>query len=153
MTTVESRHLFDLSMELHPIFDLGDTPAGGRRIVPVAGGRFSGGRLNGEVLPVCGSDLLLARADGSYQQDVRLALRTENGEFILMTYRGVRTSSREVAARLAAGETVAPTEYYLRIAPFFETSAPNLQWLNAIVAIGYGERGANGVSYRVHEIL
>jgi hypothetical protein len=153
MNELRSRHLFDISIELHPIQVVGKTPAGERRIIPVSGGSFTGERLRGEILPHAGSDLLLTRADGSYQQDVRLPLRTDDGALILMTYRGVRHSSGEVAARIAAGESVSASDYYLRTAPFFEAAAPNYAWLNNIVAIGVGERTASGATYKVFEIL
>jgi hypothetical protein len=145
--------LFTLTIELHPIYDLGPTPLGHRRIVPVSGGKFHGERLRGEILPHAGSDLLITRADGAFQQDVRLALQTDDDALILMTYRGVRHSSADVAARIARGETVAPTDYYLRTAPFFETAAPKYDWLNRIVAVGVGERLPKGASYEVFEIL
>ena len=153
MKELKSRHLFDISIELHPIQLLGKTPAGERRIIPVSGGSFTGDRLKGEILPHAGSDLLLTRSDGSYQQDVRLGLRTDDEALILMTYRGIRHSSPEVAARIAAGKLVSSSEYYLRISPFFETAAPSYAWLNKIVAIGVGERTANGALYTVFEIL
>jgi hypothetical protein len=150
---LKSRHLFDISIELHPIQVLGKTPAGERRIIPVSGGTFAGDRLRGVILPHAGSDLLLTRSDGSYQQDVRLALRTDDDELILMTYRGVRHSSPAVAARIIAGERVDSSEYYLRTAPFFETAADQYAWLNNIVTIGVGERTPNGAVYQVFEIL
>ncbi len=153
MTELKSRALFTLSMTLHPMQELGATPAGERRVVPVSGGRFAGERLAGEVLPHGGSDLLLTRADGSFQQDVRLTLQTQDGALILMTYRGVRYAAPEVGARIARGEAVAPSEYYLRIAPFFETASPAHAWLNRIVAVGMGERRPGGVTYEVFEIL
>jgi hypothetical protein len=153
MTELKSRPLFTLSMTLHPMHELGKTPAGERRVVPVSGGRFDGDRLAGEVLPHGGSDLLLTRADGSFQQDVRLTLLTQDGGLILMTYRGVRYAAPEVGDRIARGESVAPSEYYLRIAPFFETASPAHAWLNRIVAVGMGERRPGGVTYDVFEIL
>ena len=153
MSELKSKHLFDLTLQLHPIIELGATPAGERRIVTVSGGQFTGERLRGEVLSHAGSDLLLGRTDGSFQQDVRLALRTDDGAVILMTYRGVRHSSPEVNARMARGESVAPSEYYLRTAPFFETAAPKYAWLNVIVSVGIGERRSGEVLYRVFEIL
>jgi len=116
MKELKSRPLFDISITLHPIQEIGKTPAGERRVIPVSGGEFSGERLRGEVLPHAGSDLLLLRADGSFQQDVRLSLRTDDGALILMTYRGVRYGSPEVNQRIARGEQVAPSDYYLRIA-------------------------------------
>lgn len=153
MQALQSRHLFTISIELHPIYDLGLTPAGHRRIVPVSGGKFQGERLRGDILPHAGSDLLIARADGAFQQDVRLALQADDGALILMTYRGVRHSSPEVAARIARGESVPATDYYLRTAPLFETAAPQYDWLNRIIAVGLGERLPNGASYEVFEVL
>jgi hypothetical protein len=152
MKHLSSRHLLTLSIELHPIYDLGQTPVGQRRIVPVSGGAFHGERLRGEILPHAGSDLLLTRGDGVFQQDVRLALQTDDDALILMTYRGVRHSSPEVAARIARGEAVSPTDYYLRTSPFFETAAPKYDWLNRLVAVGVGERLPNGATYEVFEI-
>jgi hypothetical protein len=153
MTELQSRHLFTVSMTLHPIQQLGGTPAGTRRVVPVSGGTFAGPRLHGDVLPLAGSDLLLERADGSFQQDVRLILKTADDALILMTYRGVRHAAPDVRARLARGEVVPSSEYYLRTAPFFETSSPTYAWLNTIVTVGVGERQPDGVTYHVFEIL
>ena len=104
-------------------------------------------------MPQASSDLLLVRADGSFQQDVRLILRTDDGALILITYRGIRHASPEVSARIARGERVTPSDYYLRTAPFFETSAPKYAWLNKIVSVAIGERQSDGVTYEVFEIL
>ena len=153
MQELRSRSLFTITMKLPPTLEMGATPAGTRRVFIVAGGTFAGDRLRGEVLPEGGSDLLLVRTDGSSQQDVRLILRTDDGALILMTYRGVRHASAEVSARIARGEAVASSEYYLRTSPFFETSSPAYAWLNTIVSIGIGERTSDGVTYEVFEIL
>jgi Protein of unknown function (DUF3237) len=150
---LRARPLFSISMTLHPIQDLGVTPLGHRRIVPVSGGSFDGPRLRGTVTPLAGGDWLLMRSDGVFQQDVRVTLQTDDGALIAMTYRGIRHASPDVSARLAAGERVNPSQYYLRIVPFFETSAPRYSWLNNLVAIGMGERLPDGVIYRVFEIL
>ncbi|HET6180968.1 MAG TPA: DUF3237 domain-containing protein [Candidatus Sulfotelmatobacter sp.] len=152
MPELKSRYLFTITMKLPPTLDLGDTPAGNRRIFTVSGGQFNGDRLRGEVLPQASSDLLLLRADGSYQQDVRLVLQTDDQQLILMTYRGVRHASPEVDTRRARGEQLAPSDYYLRIAPFFETASKKHSWLNKIVSVGV-ERGADEVKYEVFEIL
>jgi hypothetical protein len=153
MPELKSRHLFTLTMNLPPTLELGDTPAGNRRIFTVSGGQFEGERLRGEVLPQASSDLLLVRADGSSQQDVRVILRADDNALVLMRYRGVRHASPEVGERIARGEKVSSSEYYLRTAPFFETSSSRYAWLNKIVSIGMGERLAEGVKYEVFEIL
>jgi hypothetical protein len=131
---------------------LGDTPAGGRRIDVFMEGSFEGPRLRGSILPG-GSDLLLRRQDGAMQPDVRLYLRTDDDALIQVTYRGIRHGAAEVMARIAAGEQVAPSEYYLRNTPYFETSAPQYDWLNRIVAVGIGRREPDAAVYDIHEIL
>ena len=153
MPELKTRHLFTITMKLPPTLELGDTPAGSRRVFTVSGGEFHGDRIRGEVLPEASSDLLLVRQDGSSQQDVRLILRTDDSALILMTYRGRRHASPEVSARIARGEQVSPSDYYLRTVPFFETSFTRYEWLNRIVSIGIGERLADGVKYEVLEIL
>ena len=145
MSQLRSQPLFTVQMSLHPIQDLGPTPLGQRRIVPVAGGRFEGARLRGVVLPHGGADWLLQRADDSFQQDVRVTLQTEDGALIAMSYRGVRHATPEISARLARGERVDPGQYYLRTAPLFETGAVRYAWLNCVVAVGVGERLPDGV--------
>ncbi|MGR4864443.1 DUF3237 domain-containing protein [Caulobacter sp. LARHSG274] len=151
--SLQARPLFDLTLHLHPMIELGQTPAGGRRIFPVSGGAFEGERLKGDVSPLIGSDLLLMRADGAFQQDVRLLLVTDDDAHILMTYRGVRRASAEIDQRLARGEIVDPSEYYLRTTPYFETASERYGWLNGIVAVAQGGRVPSGVHYEVHEIL
>lgn len=151
--SLQSRPLFSLSILLHPMIQLGRTPAGGRRIYPVSGGSFEGERVRGSVSSLIGSDLLLVRSDGTFQQDVRLLLLTEDDAQILMTYRGVRRASPEVDERLARGELVDRSEYYLRTTPYFETAADKYGWINGIVAVAEGGRIPGGVRYDVHEIL
>jgi hypothetical protein len=153
MKELKSTHLFTLTIQLHPTIEMGDTPAGKRRIFPVSGGEFAGAKIRGTIMPLIGSDLLLARADGSAQQDVRMLLKTDDGAFVLMTYRGVRHASDAVNARMARGEKVDGSEYYLRTAPFFETSSSRHSWINKIVAVGVGERRGDSVVYEVFEIL
>jgi hypothetical protein len=153
IAALQSRPLFRLHLSLHPMHDLGTTPLGVRRVIPVSSGDFTGERLRGTVLAHGGSDWLLQRGDGSFQQDVRLTLQTDDGALIGVSYRGVRHALPDVSARLARGERVDPADYYLRIAPFFETSSSQYAWLNHIVAVGAGERLANGVVYDVFEVL
>jgi Protein of unknown function (DUF3237) len=153
MKELKSSRLFTLTIKLQPPIELGDTPAGKRRVFVVTGGEFQGDKIRGTIMPIIGSDLLLVRADGSAQQDVRMLLKTDDGAMVLMTYRGVRHASDEVNARIARGEPVSGAEYYLRTAPFFETSSPKYAWINKIVSVGVGERRADAVVYEVFEIL
>jgi hypothetical protein len=45
MSELKSKHLFDLTIQLHPIIEVGATPAGERRIVPVSGGHDAAIRI------------------------------------------------------------------------------------------------------------
>src|SRR5262245_24065280 len=153
MTELRSRPLFQIRMSLHPAVELGATPLGRRRIFLVSGGTFEGERLRGTVVPNTGSDWLLQRADDSSQQDVRMLLETDDGALISMSYRGVRHAPADVQARIARGERVDRGEYYLRTTPWFETADARYAWINDVVAVGMGDRQADGVVYDVFEVL
>ena len=153
MRELKSEFLFEIELTVDAPRDVGATPLGLRRIVAVTGGRFEGPRLKGTVEAAPGGDWLLQRADGVFELDVRVTLITDDGASIYMTYRGIRDASPEVAARLAAGETVDPSEYYFRTTPVFETASEKYAWLNRLVAVGVGDRRASGPLYRVFGIL
>ena len=152
MRNLESRFLMKITAELGDVHEIGEGPLGRRQLVVVAGGRFEGPRLNGEILSG-GTDMILRRADGAMCPDVRLTLKTDDGAIIEVTYRGIRHASAEVMARIAAGEDVPADDYYLRNTPYFETGSEKYDWLNRIVAVGLGARAPNGAVYHIHEIL
>jgi hypothetical protein len=147
-----TRPLAILTARLAPAQALGPTPAGNRKIVTVEGGSFAGPRINGKILPG-GGDWALTRQDGVLLLDVRLTIETEDKALIYCTYSGQRHGPPETMARLARGEHVDPGEMYFRIAPKFETSAAKYQWLNRLLAVGIGERLAEGPRYHIHELL
>jgi len=152
MAEIRTRHLFSLSLKISELQNLGETPLGDRRVAVVDGGTFEGARLKGSVLRG-GSDWLLGRPDGAFQLDVRLTLKTDDGELIGMTYRGFRHGPAPVIERLNRGDAVDASEYYFRTAAFFETSAAKYGWLNRIVAVATGHRPPAGVLYEVFEVL
>lgn len=137
---IRTSPLFVMQVQLHPAQVVEATPLGVRKVVAVAGGTFTGDRLNGVILPHGGHDWALTRSDGTLVLDVRLTLRTDDGAIILMTYRGFRRP-REGA------------DPYFRIAPFFETGAARYAWLNSIVSLGTGQRPQDGPRYEVSELL
>jgi len=149
---VRLKHLLTMRLDVQPLQVIGAAPGGTRRIGVVPGGEFSGDRLSGAVLEG-GNDWQQVRSDGSTTLDVRLALRTGDGAMISMSYRGMRHGPADVIARLEKGEAVDPASYYFRIIPMFETAAPKYDWLNRIVAVGIGQRRADGVVYNVFEVL
>ena len=144
--------LFVFQIEVKPPSIVGATPGYDRRIGEIAGGRFEGERLRGRILSG-GSDWQSLRADGATTLNVRLVMQTEEGELIAMTYKGVRHGPKEVLDRIARGESVNPSEYYMRATPYFETASETYGWLNRVVSVAYGHRVAGGAIYQVFEIL
>jgi hypothetical protein len=143
--------LYDITMDAE-VDDLGLTPLGHRRIVRVTGGTFAGPRLRGTVLPG-GGDWLVERRDGTRILDVRITLKTDDGDLIYAHYPGLFHAKLGTIERLGRGETIDPSEYYFRTAPLFETSSTTYEWLNRILAVGVGKRTARQVSYTVYGVL
>jgi len=152
LSSLRSRPLFVMRLEVRPILMVGATPGGYRRIGVVPGGVFEGERLSGTVLEG-GSDWQIVRGDGATTLDVRLTMKTHDGALIGMTYRGFRHGPPEVLARIDKGEVVDPASYYFRTNPLFETADARYDWLNRIVAVGIGHRRADGPIYSVFEVL
>jgi hypothetical protein len=151
LTQVRSRTLFQLREAVPPLYVVGQTPNAFRRIGVVTGGSFQGERLSGEV--VSGNDWQDVREDDCTRLDVRLLLRTTDDALIVMTYQCLRSGSADTLAKLDRGEAVDPASYYFRFIALFETSAPKYDWINRIVAVGIGERLADGPLYNVFEVL
>jgi hypothetical protein len=152
MAEIRTAHLFTITLKVGEIQPLGKTPFGDRRVAVVEGGSFEGARLKGTVLKG-GSDWILGRADGVLQLNVRLTLRTQDGDIIAMSYGGYRHGPAAVIERLNRGEKVDPAEYYFRTAPVFETASEKYDWLNRIICVATGDRRADGPVYDVFEVL
>lgn len=140
---METELLFDMSFELAPPIAINGTPEGDRIIFYVNGGKFEGPRLKGEVLPG-GGDWLLVRPDGTGVLDVRVVLKTDDGELIYMVYRGI--------AKLPPGG-IGAASFPIRTAPnFFVARSSRCAWLNTVQAIGEGGPVPGGVRYQVFEV-
>ena len=143
--------LLKAEITLAPPQDLGDAPLGRRRIVPITGGRFRGERLSGRVLPG-GADWQIIRGDGVSQLEARYTLETDDGALIYVHNVGLRHGPPEVLAKLAAGEPVDPSRYYMRTTPSFETGDERYRWLNKLVCVATGARRKDAVELDVYEI-
>ena len=143
--------LLRAEITLAPPQELGETPLGRRRIIPITGGSFRGERLSGRVLPG-GADWQVIRADGVAELDARYTLETEDRALIYVRNFGYRHGPPEIIQRLAAGEPVEPALYYMRTTPRFETGAERYQWLNRIVCVATGARRAAAVELEVFEV-
>ena len=101
-----SRPLMLLRLTTSAIEEIGSTPHGTLSIFPVIGGSFEGERLRGKVL-AGGGDWVTARADGTFELDLRATLETDDGALIHLTFTGVRDDANHYLRTLPR-ETAAP---------------------------------------------
>jgi hypothetical protein len=151
LKSVKTSPLFVLREAVPPLIVIGQTPNTFRRIGVIQGGSFEGERLSGEVLT--GNDWQSVRTDSCIKLDVRLVLKTTDGELIVMTYTCLRAGPPSVIEKLDKGEEVDPGSYYFRMNPIFETSSKKYDWMNRIIAVGTGIRRADGPVYSIFEVL
>ena len=131
--------------------ELGDTPWGRRRIIPIVGGECDGPRVSATILSG-GADWQVVHEDGMAAIDTRYTLQTDDGALISVATRGVRHGPPDVLRRLAAGEPVDPGEYYFRVSIQYETGAAAYQWLNRVVAVASAVRLADQVIYDAYAL-
>lgn len=149
---ISQQPIFRVEAELADILDFGATPYGGRRVINILGGRVAGPRLEGRILPG-GADWQIIRSDGAADIRARYTIESRQGAHVLVNSEGLRHGPPDVIARLARGEPVDPALYYFRTVMRFETAAPDLAWLNRILALARGMREANAVKLDVFEVL
>src|SRR5215471_20716525 len=103
---MKSRPLMILRLDTSATEEIGSTPRGALSIFPVTGGSFEGDRLRGRVL-AGGGDWVTTRSNGMLTLDLRIALETEDGSLIHLTFTGIRDDANG----------------YFRTVPRFETAA------------------------------
>lgn len=142
--------VFSLAVDVGVPQSVGRDAAGERRCVPITGGSVSG-KFSGVVL-AGGADWQVLRPDGLADLDARYMLKLESGAMVEVWSRGLRIGPAEVMAKLARGERVDPSSYYMRTAMRFETAAADLQWLVQRLHVGLGERTPDQVRLRVYSV-
>ena len=131
--------------------ELGDAPYGRRRIIAITGGTFRGERLAGRVVPG-GADWQIVHADGVAELDARYTLETDDHALIYVRNFGLRHGPPEVIGRLASGEAVDASLYYMRTTPRFETGAERYRWLNGLICVATGARRAAAVELEIFAV-
>ena len=90
--------LADFLIDVAAPITIGETAEGLRRIVPILGGRISGPRLSGTILPA-GADYQLIRPDGYTTLDARYTARLDDGAMLYIVNIGVRFGPPDHARR------------------------------------------------------
>ena len=140
------------------IMPLGQSPWTSRRVGYVTGGRFEGPRLSGEILPgggnwSTGGEIAPGEVAGTF--DARVLWRTHDDAVVYVTYTGRSVVSEAVSAAFrdpTRADGVPASDYYIRIAPVFETADPRYAWLNGILAVGCGRRTSTGIRHSIFAI-
>lgn len=115
---------FSAHVLLEPTREIGRTPYGVRRRIPIIGGTFEGPRIRGRIVPG-GADWQLQRADDYTVLEADYMIEVADGTQIHVRNRGL-TNTRVAGAKAR----------YLRTVPEFEAPAGPHEWLNQSVFVG-----------------
>ena len=143
--------LFEVRGALDAVVVVGETPVGLKRVVPILGGTFSGPEMRGTIVPG-GADWQYVRPDGVTVVEARYLLRTDDEVLIEVHNRGIRHGPAETMKRLAAGESVDPSEYYFRATPVLTAPAGKYEWLNRNLFVCTGARYATAITLWIYRI-
>ena len=135
---LRTEFVYEAIVEIGATVEVGDTPEGHRRYIPITGGTLKGERLRGEVLPG-GADWQIERRDGVTEVDALYSMRCEDGTVIIVRNRGV----------------IAEQGRYLRTALRFEVPDGPHAWLarsQFVGSIAGGPRPGT-VTIRVFRVL
>jgi hypothetical protein len=141
----------ELRVSIGPVFQLGWGSFGLRRTVPITGGTFRGPGISGRVLPG-GADWQFVDRDGLTLVDAHYVIETADAVRIEVSNPGIRHGAQDVLDRIAAGEPVAPSQYYFRTAPRFYPPDGKYDWLRKSIFLGDAERHAELVLVKVWRV-
>lgn len=134
---------FEEIVTLSPSVPVGDTVMGGRDIVPITGGTFSGPEIRGTIVPG-GWDWQLLRPDGCKVIKADYMLKTDDGVIINVVNSGFSCPNAD------------GTRQPVRTAPVFEAPRGKYEWLSRSAFIGTLEgttvNGTHGVKIRFYRV-
>ena len=151
--------LCDLVVLIAAPIEVGATPQGLRRMIPITAGLVTPAPgcpaarpgLAGRVL-AGGADFQLIVGGTTAHLDARYALALDDGTHVFVHNTALRFATAEATARLVRGEPVAAHEVYFRCQPRFETAAPQWAWLMQSQFIGSGVRLPDAVHMRFFRV-
>ncbi len=146
-------HLCDLAVTIAAPVEVGHTPAGLRRMIPITGGTVTGPRMNGKVL-AGGADFQLILGGGTQAHlDARYVIELDDGSRVFVQNTALRVASVENSQRIMQGQPVNTDEVYFRCQPKLEATTPAWAWLNESQFIGTGRRAPDGVFLSFYRVL
>ncbi len=159
LPTPTLEHVCDLAVCIAAPIEVGTTPQGLRRMIPITGGSVTAAAhtpagqqaMQGKVL-AGGADFQLIVGGTTAQLDARYVIELLDGSTIFVQNTALRFASADATARLVRGEKVAPEEVYFRCQPRFETAAPQWAWLMQSQFVGSGVRLPDAVHMRFFRV-
>ena len=146
-------HLCDLAVTIASPVEVGHTPAGLRRMIPITGGTVTGPRMNGKVL-AGGADFQLILGGGTQAHlDARYVIELDDGSRVFVQNTALRVASVENSQRIMQGQPVNADEVYFRCQPKLAATTPAWAWLNESQFIGTGRRAPDGVFLSFYRVL
>ena len=145
--TPQLRPFAELSVQVGRPLEIGQTPRGQRRVIPILGGEVRGDGWSARVLPG-GADYQRVIGGTLAELQAHYVLETDGGDLIYVHNQAIRSASAEVTARLMRGEPVEPSQVYFRCMPALETASPALAWINERLFVGAGVRRPDRVEMR-----
>lgn len=146
-------HVCDLAVTIASPIEVGQTPAGLRRMIPITGGTVAGPRLNGKVM-AGGADFQLILAGGTQAHlDARYVIELDDGSRVFVQNTALRVASLENSQRIMNGQPVNPNEVYFRCQPKLEATTPEWAWLSESQFIGIGRRAPDGVYLSFYRVI
>jgi hypothetical protein len=153
MPPPQLEHVCDLAVTIAAPVEVGQTPAGLRRMIPITGGTVSGPRLNGQVM-AGGADFQLILNGGTQAHlDARYVIELDDGSRVFVQNTALRVASLENSQRIMNGQPVNPDEIYFRCQPKLEATTPQWAWLSESQFIGTGRRAPDGVFLSFYRVL
>ena len=151
LPTPSVKFFADLTVLVDKPQEVGRTPRGLRRLVPIVGGEAVGDGWRARVLPG-GADFQLVVSDTLCELDARYMLETDGGDLVFVVNRAIRCGPPALMARLLRGEPVDPSLIYFRCNPSFETASASLRWITERMFVGSGARHPDKVLMRFWQL-
>lgn len=135
---LKTEFVYEAIVDITAPVEVGDTPAGHRRYIPIVGGTFRGEKLQGVVLSG-GADWQTERPDGVTEVDALYSIKCDDGTVIIVHNSGVISEQGK----------------YLRTAPRFQAPKGPHDWLNRAQFVGSVSGGPRpwSVTIRVFRVL
>lgn len=128
-------YVMRIDVDLAEPFDVGKVPDGYRRVLPIAGGTFTGERLRGTVI-AGGADWNLVRADEVMTVRAEYLLKTDDGVLIGIHNQGMVRGAIGVMDQVTGGGDIDAGGLYTRLSSRYEAPEGKYDWLNKSIFVG-----------------